>query len=1019
MKCIVAALLCVLTLVFPVAQVLAAEDEPLVSPAASSLDAARTAAVKSTLSGENVTAVYQTAFLSSGASVRKTPLGIPLGATEQERELTLGERVTVMDDRSVLSLATVAKVQKSTGDENGEEMTETELRRFTHKTIYLARGSRFFVHKGEDGLCVMLEYGSLSYAYTTDPFGAGECTLQTAELTLAAGENYVTLGTDGHTSRLLLLGGKGAAVLTAKSAQIELPSLGGYAAENGAAKAVETPLADEFAKSLQLSSLAYAMLENSAIADGAMRLVAESDPTAQINTLRDSWVKWQTEERLRRARAYEGGSEERLPLCMTVDDYLTGDYLAPLSEQNGESVWTLYYPASSAAYTVREAGRAVNLAALPSDAKLQVVLTLSVPLTDAGDSLFLTLSKLRFPVTLTQDASTYVFEISVGDVKKLYAEDASPKTLSVEYKTEKTYLFLEKETASYSLSEDLSSLEIEAKKPVTITVSLKDTLFSEDEFYLSFVAAGKKAERIAPTAVHGKENTYQFTVTPRSGANFAEVVCASVYELSVENHLKNAYSFELFGTAGEGVVRSGARALLRLLPAEESEYIPVVLQQNGEGKVALSPEEGGLYRLQPISADTVLSLSFGYPVTLPAENELYSVVPEQGYSAEYAEVGGQYRFKVHLSHDAALGTSILVKNNGVTLTPDSEGVYIIAEVTQPVRISVTHGVTYNIILPVGDNFTVSPYGGDGTTVLENGTFRFTLQMTDPEASVSQLIVAANESVITPDGGGIYTVSGIKRDVYITVRLISSFRVILPQGDGYVATPEEGSDVTVLSGGEYRFTVETDESVHPASELLVYANETQLTPDRHGVYQISDIQGDVYVTVRLRRAFEIYLPESTAEYALTPLGETTVLYGDAFSFAVEAKGMHSVSVFINGQKTTGVSGTYTVKNVYSDLYVSVTVSGETAAEEHDVLLSAEGVQAQALSALRVTDGGEFIFSVTLLSESAAADVSVEASSGTVQLKESLHTQEGGLVLLYSVQGIKAECHVRVSTAKAEG
>ena len=330
----------------------------------------------------------------------------------------------------------------------------------------------------------------------------------------------------------------------------------------------------------------------------------------------------------------------------------------------------------------------------------------------------------------------------------------------------------------------------------------------------------------------------------------------------------------------------------------------------------------------------------------------------------------------------------------------------------------THGVTYSIILPTGDNFTVSPYGGDGTTVLENGTFRFTLQMTDKEAEVTQVAVAANETVLTPDASGIYTVTGIKRDVYLTVRILSSFQVTISEGDGYTVRPLEEGDGTVLSGADYRFAIDLDESIHPESELTVTAGGEILKPNQKGEYTIEKISGDVAVTVRLTRAFSVTLPEESSAYSVTGEGDV-VWYGESYSFSVTPKGKQALTVFVNGRRVEGVADIYTVERVYGDLYVSVSVEKSAEDREHKITLQSEGVEVNTHTAAVVRDGGSFVFSFVVEGTDPDA-VKVTATGGTLTLQRKVETADG-LYLLYSVDDITGDATVsvkRVETTQSE-
>lgn len=953
-------------------------------------------AVRQVLSDETVLQARQSAVLyAEGAQVTSAALS-HCATAERQSTLSAGDTVRVFSEGAYLKICTTVTVEEEQTAPDGTTHRAPVERSYETRTFYLSAATEFTLLATDSGLCLLLHAGSLTHAYTKDAFSCSEVAVHSGALRVFCAENYFTVGRCGDEGAVFCLAGKRALSATLGEQQLSFPALSGavFAGEQ------QTPLASplsvtEDAQVLCMASLCEAMTENSAVADGAARAAAALGQT-DVNAV---WERFEAHHRrllIEAARTYPDAQSPRRALCLTAAEFAAGS-MTP-AETVSSTQWSLTYPASCAAYTVRDAGKRINLAAVRAEEVLEVALTLSVGLVAAEDVLQLLLGELVFDITRTEGESTYVFEVPAGELKALYAADASERSFSVRYETKETHLFLES-GGGYTFSEEALA-PVRAGEAVTLQVSLSGSLLEGDELYLVHRTAEGQVQ-VAPTAT-GAPDTYQFTVTPAAGVNVASVCFSSVHSLHLENALCEFFAPALLGTAGAGLVATGAVPRLVLTRVLDCEYVPVVLQTMGGRTHALSADARGDYPLLPVTGDTTLSLALGYPVTLPADTELYSVRPEEGFSPDYAPVGGEYRFKVRFDQDAALGTSLLVKNNGVTITPNSDGVFIIAEVTQPVRIQVAHGVTYNVFLPTGDAFAVTPYGGDGTTVLENGTFRFTLQL--PQATtVSQLIVAANESVLTPDASGIYTVSGITRDVYITVRLISSFRVTLPVGDGYTVVPYGDSDVTVLSGGNYSFTVQTDESVLPGSELTVYADDALLTPEE-GIYTIRDIQKDVYVTVRLRRALRVILPPSGPLYTVTA-DKQTVLYGEGVVVRVSAQN-REVTVKANGQVLTGEQGIYEIAAVYHDLYI--TVEGALEATCTVTLAPCEGVVLSALSSPVVALGGEHIFSATAAAE-LWPSVQVTPSSGVLDCFAT-EERDGRLVRFYRLSDVREDATV---------
>ena len=235
---------------------------------------------------------------------------------------------------------------------------------------------------------------------------------------------------------------------------------------------------------------------------------------------------------------------------------------------------------------------------------------------------------------------------------------------------------------------------------------------------------------------------------------------------------------------------------------------------------------------------------------------------------------------------------------------------------------------------------------------------------------------------------------------MTVRIISSYRVILPTGDGYSVFAYASSSTTVLSGGSFSFTIQTDSSVREGSVLTVTANNTVLYPSG-GVYTINNIQSDTYVTVSLRRMYSVHLPSSGNRYSVSA-STNSVLYGESFTFAISSASGEKLTVRANGVPLSG-NGVYTISNVSCDQYVSV--DGDDTST-YTVSLSGP---ATALSPLTVPMGGAFSFSVTAQS---TPNVHVTGASGGATLMQTITGNESN-TYLYQIAGIYSNLSVNVS------
>ena len=98
-------------------------------------------------------------------------------------------------------------------------------------------------------------------------------------------------------------------------------------------------------------------------------------------------------------------------------------------------------------------------------------------------------------------------------------------------------------------------------------------------------------------------------------------------------------------------------------------------------------------------------------------------------------------------------------------------------------------------------------------------------------------------------------SAVTADIELTATWTEkTFEVTLPVGDKFEIKTSEGFDTTVAYGGSYSFTVDYADDVD-VDNAVVYANGQALVADANGVYTVSDIKSDVYISVSVPSLIE--------------------------------------------------------------------------------------------------------------------------------------------------------------------
>ncbi len=949
--------------------------------------------------------VYQEAVLYSPSSAVHTPAGILRPAAKEGQTLAFGDHVTVYGDDACLKIFTVAELSETAPAPEGEEATTVLTQeRFEAKTIFFSHASAFSLVSTEEGLCLDLQRGSLSYVHSGAPFGESTFFLQCPVVRLDAAESTLTFGTDAESAAVFcfLSGDPLNIQFGAKTVRLK-ENTGRAFGEDGVSDVASplTALGEESAYFAHFYSLIHAMMENSALAAGAVRALAAAEPSSDINQVRENWMAVFEEARLN-ATSSASASPETQIYALTASRLTLGDLRLDVHAARADA-WTLVYPTSTGAYTVFSAGRSLSLFDLSDEEVLTVTVELKIPLSQVGDVLRLRAGEAVFDVTLTQGVSTYLFSPTVGELRAQFADPNEPLHLEIEYNTEGDLLFYTDSAAITFEKPEEGFLPVVADVPITLRLYLSEQRRAGDEFYLIHRTADGNEVRVEPSD-SGSGGIYPFTITPGKGVNLVSAELVSLHEISVDDRLDGLFSAEL-SVADTLLVRSGARPTLRLTPFAQTAFVPGVLQVAGAQTTALEADAFGTYTLMSVHGATTLRLTSAYPVFLP-DAELYTIVPMDGFCSSWAQAGGEYRFKVLFSGQAALGTSLLVKNNGVLLNPNEDGEYIIAEVTQPIRLSVSHGVTYQVHLPTAEEYTVSPYGTDSTTVLENGTFRFTVQL-NSALNIAQVIVATGETVLTPDEDGVYTISGITQDITLTVRVISVFRVTVSMGDEYSVEAVDGSREEVIAGGKYSFRVRLGAAVHEKSIVKVYANDLELIPDENGVYSVSGILEDVFINVAVRRAYSVVLPDESPFYTVNSEWDY-VLSGDDFRFRVHPTSASVLVVRAGGRVLQPEDDEiYTVKNVSGELYLTVEVRSAAEQTHTVVLQQSADVTLTALSSTGVPTGGDFLFSTKVLTDRLFSNQTVRLEVSGATVGEPILTYEdktGHTISIYRIAGV---------------
>ncbi len=470
--------------------------------------------------------------------------------------------------------------------------------------------------------------------------------------------------------------------------------------------------------------------------------------------------------------------------------------------------------------------------------------------------------------------------------------------------------------------------------------------------------------------------TYNFYVTPKDGyirpsvatdLGKVKLVDGNLYQLSLNK---------------EDVASFSQDAITITLKETGKETVNVIYR-SGTGYV-IQDENGG-----PLTAGTV---TYG-------ESLKFKVAAEEGY-----EITGVFVNDLPLE--------------------EKDGCYVTDPITATSTVTVTAArKTYHITLPVaGDGFAFQGIGSSTVTHGESYSF-MVIGASGYEAPTVYAYPGdeKNEELRTeenqlPGTNNSYALGNVTSDMYIDVQAGSKIQYVVdfPSGEGYefTETSLDGNNKAAY-GVEVSFKVEPQEGYNITS---VRENNNILTKSESGSYTFT-VQEDTVISVTAeKKIYKISYPEESNTYTFTPLGDSTVEYGESYSFYVTADERYNqptVSYEMGNEShtITPVSGDnlYVISQISGDVTITIT-PGDW--KTHTVYLTptdgvifqdAEGKEISS-TAVSVADGNPYSFQLSLTPEYSESKPYVAINNIRVE------PNEAGI---YTIPDVKADQVVSVT------
>ena len=267
-----------------------------------------------------------------------------------------------------------------------------------------------------------------------------------------------------------------------------------------------------------------------------------------------------------------------------------------------------------------------------------------------------------------------------------------------------------------------------------------------------------------------------------------------------------------------------------------------------------------------------------YSIELPADTDAFKAADKDGFNSTSITHGNDYKFTVTVDKAYTQTTPTVTLKDGTKLNfdskvTDSEGnivyTYTVENVTDHNKISVAamSKNTYSAVLPF-DKTAEASYKVTNTKADSNNVVSGIVYGTDLTFGValaeqynrSTVVVKYNDSVLTPDEGGVYTIKNVTENItegeivvegvelnhyYITLPLETETGFVIEVGEGLNAK-------SVLSGTDFNFKFFLDPAYSDSNPVIKYSadggDHYSVLTKKDGKYEIKTVLSDCIVVV---------------------------------------------------------------------------------------------------------------------------------------------------------------------------
>ncbi|MBP1990593.1 DUF6273 domain-containing protein [Paenibacillus eucommiae] len=332
----------------------------------------------------------------------------------------------------------------------------------------------------------------------------------------------------------------------------------------------------------------------------------------------------------------------------------------------------------------------------------------------------------------------------------------------------------------------------------------------------------------------GDANNKAATVNTAGGINVAGNYITSLFAVRPAFHLDLASV--VFASAAEGgkVTTAGQALSAVTSPAQKAKLTVIDSNIDNLSLTVAQPIIDGIEEITYAPGDTV---AIAYSDAKIAANKYVSsvITDNNGNVIHYGKLTGAESGTAVFTVPALANGSYTIKLFNEEDNGDRNTDYA----SEPVEINMNVVTTYTVSLPAGTGYTVIAQNGSSSPVNHGGGYSFKVEL-DEAYSKSTIEVKTNDTTVTPDIDGVYTISNITEDQTVTVTGIEL-------NDIATATLNIQKDDTTWSDHGKMFTLKlsTDEAI---TTDMIGAGGTVTAVVPFGTWKI--YEGSAYTGVNL-------------------------------------------------------------------------------------------------------------------------------------------------------------------------